>query len=353
MPCRLPCRLGSVRLYWPHTCHDGCMRGRTLRAGNCGFFPSWKEAPELLVATYRGWMADRAPRLGASLAFYTLLSMAPMIIVVVAIAGAAFGHAAAQGQLIWQIQSLVGWQGAIVIQGLLKSTQTPASGWIPTAIGLIALFFGASAVVNELRDALNTIWHVPTVEVSYWKSALDILKTRALSFAMVVAVGFLLMVSLLVNASLSALGAYFGDLLPIPAWAIQIAYTVLSFIVVAFLFALVFKLLPQVKLEWGDVIAGASGTSVLFTLGKVVIGFYLGRTGLASTYGAAGSLVIVLLWVYYSAQIFFFGAEFTCVYTHRYGSLFRKDLELNPEPGNTAVELIVPESFEEKKRALA
>ncbi len=319
---------------------------------------------DLLVSTYRGWMDDRAPRLGAALAFYTLLSMAPMIVVVVAIAGAVFGHAAAQGQLIWQIQSLVGWQGAVVIQSLLKSTQTPASGWLPTLIGLVALFFGASAVVNELRDALNTIWRVPTRETSYWRSALDILKSRALSFAMVVGVGFLLMVSLLVNASLSAVGAYFGDLLPVPAWVIQIIYAILSFLVVGFLFALVFKLLPDVTLTWNDVIAGAAGTSILFTLGKFVIGLYLGRTGLASTYGAAGSLVIVLLWVYYSAQIFFFGAEFTRVYTLRYGSVFRRDLELNPVPAksnlelnpstaNPNVELIIPESFEEKKRALA
>jgi membrane protein len=215
----------------------------------------------------------------------------------------------------------------------------------------VALFFGASAVVVELRDALNTIWRVPEPSITYWASALQILKSRALSFAMVVGVGFLLMVSLLVNAWLAAMDAYFGSLLPTPAWILQVAYSLASFVVIGFLFALVYKLLPDVTIQWSDVAVGAAGTSLLFTLGKFAIGVYLGRAGFASTYGAAGSLVIVLLWVYYSAQIFFFGAEFTCVYTHLYGSMFRKNLEVRQSAPE--VRGAVPESFEDKKRILA
>lgn len=321
----------------------------------------------MLVATYRGWIADRAPRLGASLAFYTLLSLAPMIIVVIAIAGAAFGRSAAEGRLIWEIQDLVGYQGAVAIQGLLQSAQQPRHGWLPTTIGLIALFFGATAVVNELRDALNTIWHVPVRDISYWETVVETLKIRAFSFAMVVGVGFLLTVSLIVNAWLSAMGAYFGGFLPIPAWVLQCVDSAISFAVIGFLFAVLYKLLPDALVQWSDVVLGAAATSFLFTLGKFGIGLYLGRAGLASTYGAAGSLVIVLVWVYYSAQIFFFGAEFTCVYTQRYGSVFRANLALQPQKPEALVvlsdaeapldkkgaELIVPESFEERKKQTA
>jgi membrane protein len=310
-------------------------------------------------------MADRAPRLGASLAFYTLLSLAPIVIVVIAIASIAFGQKAAQGRLIWEIQDLVGLQGAVAIQNLLKSAQGPKSGSLATLIGVVALFFGASAVVNELRDALNTIWHVPErAAESNWMSLLQMLKTRALSFAMVVGVGFLLLVSLLVNACLAAMGEYFGGLLPMPAWLLQLAYSLFSFAVISLLFGMLYKILPDVKLEWSDVIVGAAATSVLFTVGKLLIGIYLGRASLASTYGAAGSLVIVLVWVYYSAQIFFFGAEFTCTYTHRHGSVFRRNLKLRPETPDKHIvsheaeqaqprqpEIIVPESFAEAKRS--
>lgn len=317
----------------------------------------------LLTETWNGWIADRAPRLGASLAFYTLLSMAPMIIVIVAIASLAFGEQAARGRLVWQIQDLVGHQGALVIQNLLKSTRTQQAGWIPSIIGLVALFFGASAAATELRDALNTIWHVPVKSTaSKWESLLDMLKNRAFSFAMVMAVGFLLLVSLVLNSWVLAMGALVGVRLPIPDWLMQSAYASASFLVITFLFAMLYKFVPDVRLEWRDVLVGAAATSVLFTLGKFAIGFYLRQSGSASTYGAAGSLAALLLWVYYSAQVFFFGAEFTCVYTHRHGSIFRHKLELyqpKPErhvmlPGESEpprqVELFVPEVFEEKRK---
>lgn len=277
-------------------------------------------------------MEDRAPRLGASLAFYTLLSMAPIVIVVIAIAGLAFGEQAAEGRLLWQIQDLVGWQGALAIQGLLKSARAAGGGTVATILSLITLFFGATAVVNELRDALNTIWHTPPRESSSnWRSLLAIVKDRVFSFAMVVAIGFLLMVSLVINAWLAAAGKFFSTLLPTPEWALHALDGLITFLVIGLLFAILFKVMPDVRLLWSDVGIGAAVTSLLFSIGKLLIGLYLGKTSFGNTYGAAGSLVIVLVWVYYSAQIFFLGAEFTCVYANKYGSLFRRRLALHPD----------------------
>lgn len=288
-----------------------------------------REIPALVKSTYSGWIQDKAPRLGASLAFYTLLSMAPMMIVVIAIAGLAFGEKAAKGRLVWEIQSLVGWQGAVVIQSLLSSARGWGRGMVASAVGLGTLFFGATAVVNELRDALNTIWHAPPKpEQGYFRSFIGILKDRFLSFVVVVAGGFLLMMLLIVSASLRAFGPYLSELLPVHSWAPRVFYSIASFLLMAILFAVLFKLLPDIRVEWSDVLIGAVFTSVLFNVGKYLIGLYLGNTTVGNGYGAAGSLVIVLVWVYYSAQVFFFGAEFTAAYTRRYGSIFRRTLEL-------------------------
>ncbi len=275
----------------------------------------------MLENTFNGWSADRAPRLGASLAFYTLLSVAPMLLVVVAIAGFVFGREAAEGRLVWQIQGFVGRQGATVIQGLLKGAWGPKSGMIATVTGVVGLFFGATALVTELRDALNTIWHVPPPpSASNWESFIRMMKRRAFSFIIVIGVGLLLMLSLLLNTGLAAVGAYLAGMLPMAEWVLQTTSALVSFAVVVFLFSLLYRVLPDVDLTWGDVLVGAVGTSILFTLGKTLIAFYLGKAVLSSTYGAAGSLVLLLLWVYYSAQVFFFGAEFTCVYAHRHGT---------------------------------
>jgi membrane protein len=328
--------------------------------------PTWKEFIALGYAAYEGWFADRAPRLGASLAFYTLLSLAPIVIVVVAVAGFAFGERAAEGRLVYEIQDLIGHEVAVAVQGLLATARSAETMTFATLAGLIALFFGATAVLIELRDALNTIWKVqPDENAGRWSFITDTIKERAFSFALVVGIGFLLMVSLVVNAWLAAMGTYFGGLLSVPEWLLQLAYAAISFSVISFLFAVIYKVLPAVRLEWGDVLIGAAVTSLLFTIGRVLIGLYLGKTTLISTYGAAGSLVVVLIWVYYSAQIFFFGAEFTRAYTERHGSVFRRQLEVEPErpdnrvvlpePGPAKEEpvLVVPESFEERKRRIA
>ena len=277
------------------------------------------------------WIDDRAPRLGASLAFYTLLSLAPLLIVVVAVAAVLYGQKAAQGQLVWEIQGLVGADGAKTIQGLIQSAYKPESGIVATILGILTLIFGASTVVVELRDALNTIWRVPSPAASSgFQSILRFMKERFYSFGLILGVGFLLMVSLILNAGIAAVGSYFGSMLPTSEALLHITVFLISFLVVTFLFAAIYKFLPDVDLKWSDVIVGASFTSLLFTIGKQLIGIYLGKASFGSTYGAAGSLVVVLMWVYYSAQLFFLGAEFTKVYTEKFGSQFAAKLQDSP-----------------------
>jgi membrane protein len=258
--------------------------------------------------------------LGASLAFYTILSLAPLSIVVIAVASLIFGRAAAEGQIVWQIRDLVGREGAEVIRQMMEGARKPAQGILATTLGLLTLFLGATAVVAELRDALNTVWEIPIRESPWRRSVVRILKERVLSFVMVLGVGFLLLVSLIVNVWLAAAGAFFSGLLPMPESVLQALTSVVSLVVIAALFALIYKFMPDVDLGWREVAAGATLTSLLFSLGKLVIGLYLGKTGLGSTYGAAGSLVVLLVWVYYSAQVFLLGAEFTQVFARRYGS---------------------------------
>lgn len=294
----------------------------------------------LLKQTVNAWIDDNAPRLGASLAFYTLLSLAPLLIIVVAVAALVFGQKAAQGQLIWEIQDLVGKEGAQAIQGLIQSAYKPGAGAMATILGLLTLIFGASAVMAELRDALNIIWHVPApAAFSSLRSFVRLAEERFYMFGLVLGVGFLLLVSLALNAAISALGTLFGSQLPVSESALRLVIFVSSFLVATFLFAAIYKFLPDTRLKWSDVIVGACFTSLLFTIGKQLIGIYLGRASFGSTYGAAGSLVIVLVWVYYSAQLFFLGAEFTKVYTEMFGS--RLDARLaatTPRPENAIID---------------
>jgi Predicted membrane protein len=293
------------------------------------------------------WSNDNVPRLGASLAFYTLLSLAPLLVVVVAIAALVYGKQAAQGQLFWQIRGMMGEEGARTIQGLLQSAYKPATSAVATVLGVLTLALGASSVVVELRAALNTIWHVPAdSSASGFSGLVSMAKERFYSIAMILGVGFLLLVSLILNACIAAVGKFFGGFLPARESALQGATAIISFLVITGLFAAIYKFIPAVRLKWSDVIVGASFTALLFTVGKHLIGLYLGKASFGSTYGAAGSLVVVLVWVYYSSQLFFLGAEFTKVYTKRFGSHFAATL--HPTPPKPEAVLIQPGSPSER-----
>ena len=273
---------------------------------------------ETLTALFKqagaAWLDDDAPTLGAALAFYTLFSLAPVLIVAVSVAGFAFGEKAAQGEIVRQFQGLMGMQGASAIEAILQSTNRPGLGVLATALGLVAILVGASGAFNELQDALNIIWKVNSTK-SFWRVAL---RHRFFSLGLVVATGFLLLTSLVITACLSAAERFVGTLLPISLIVLESMNFVFSFIVITLLFALIFKLIPDTTIRWRNVWMGAAITSLLFTVGKVLIGFYLGHSALTSAYGAAASLVVFLIWIYYSAQILLFGAEITHVYALKY-----------------------------------
>ena len=278
----------------------------------------WCDLKVLFSDTLNEWYRHKAPRLGASLAFYTLLSLAPLLVVIVALAGMVYGEEAARGQIVAQLSGLMGTTGATAIEEVIKQARQPTAGLFATLAGLITLFFGATAVVAELRDALNTIYEIPSPDVTGLKTLIMFVRERFFSFAMVLGVGFILLVSLAINAWLAAMGTWFSGWLP--ALVLQFISTLVSWVIITVLFAAIYKVLPDITIEWRDVLLGAAVTSLLFNLGKFAIGLYLGSSTVASAYGAAGSLVILLIWVYYSAQIFFLGAEFTHVFSNRYGS---------------------------------
>jgi membrane protein len=273
----------------------------------------------LFKAAYDGWQKDKAPRLGAALSYYSIFSMAPLLIISIAMAGLFFGKEAVQGKLLHQIRTLVGSSGAEAIQSMLASAHKPSSGIVATIVGIVALILGASGAFGELQDALNTIWgKEPDAKGGFWLA----IRTRLTSFALVVSIGFLLLITLVISTVLGAMGEALQGIVPNTAYTflLQGVNLVISFGVVMLLFAMIFKILPDVKIEWRDVWTGAAVTSFLFTIGKYLIGKYLGSAGITSAYGAAGSLVVILLWVYYSAQILFYGAEFTKAYAQRHGS---------------------------------
>lgn len=272
----------------------------------------------LLKDSISEWLEDRAPRLSAALAYYTVFSLAPLLIIVIAIAGLVFGQEAVQGQIVEQIGHMVGKGSAKEIQTMIQSAHNPTSGVIGTVVGIVVLLFGATGVFGELQDSLNTVWDVsPKAGGGIW----GMIKDRFLSFTMVLGIGFLLLVSLVLSAGLAALGNYLGSLLPGSGYILQALYFLVSFGLITLLFATMYKVLPDVEIAWGDVWIGAIMTSLLFTIGKFLIGFYIGQTDVGSAYGAAGSIVVLLVWIYYSALILFFGAEFTQVYANKYGSL--------------------------------
>jgi membrane protein len=262
------------------------------------------------------WNDDKVPRLGASLAFYTLLSSAPLLLVVVAVAALAYGQQAARGQLVWEIRDLVGFDTAKAIQEMVQNAYKPASGLIATVLGIATAVVGSTSVVVELRDALNTIWHVPPApNTSRISSLVQVVKERFYSFGLVLGGGILLLLSLALNTWAAATEKFLGAILPASPLMLQVVTFAVSFILIALIFGAIYKFLPDVTLCWRDVIVGAFVTAFFFEIGKQLIGLYLGRSTFSSAYGAAGSLVVLLVWVYYSAQVFFLGAEFTKAFT--------------------------------------
>lgn len=278
----------------------------------------------LVKKTYSNWSDHHAPRLGASVAFYTLLSFAPLLVLTVAVIALVFDQQKAQTGLIDQARQMIGDRGADAVKSLLVNAQKPSSGLLASVIAFVTLLFGASGVFTELRDALNIIWDA---EPKNQSGFMGMVKERLFSFGMVLSVGFLLLVSLVISAGLALLGKFFGQLLPLPAFVFDLVNFAVSFAVITVLFALLFRFVPARHIPWRDVRVGAVGTALLFTIGKFLLGFYLGKASVGSAYGAAGSLVAVIVWVYYSAQIFFFGAEFTRVYSDAHASAGAREVD--------------------------
>jgi membrane protein len=265
----------------------------------------------------KSWWNDNIPHFGAAISYYTVFALAPILIVAIAIAGFAFGPDAVRGEIVGQIEGLVGHGGAVAVQSMLEGASNTSSGIFATVVGIVTLFLGATGLFLELQTALNAIWRVkprPDAGVR------DMVRQRVISFGLVIGVGFLLMVSLVVSAALAAIDKYVGRLFPAYLVLGQALNVVVSLGVVTLLFAMIYKTLPDVKLAWRDVWAGAVVTAGLFTVGKYLIGLYLGRSATASAYGAAGSIIVLLLWINYSSQIVLLGAEFTRAWVEGMGS---------------------------------
>ncbi len=271
----------------------------------------------LIKAAASSWVDDYAQSMGAALAYYTMFSIAPLLLIVISVAGLVFGVEAARGEIVGQLHGLMGQQGAEALQGLLESVNKPAEGVTATLIGAILLVIGATTVFGELQDAMDRIWRAPKRHKGgLW----SLLRARLLSFGMIMGVGFLLIVSLVVSAGLAALEKLWQPLFT--GWEIfaNVVNFMASFVFITLLFAMIYKFMPRVRVDWTDVWIGAAVTALLFTIGKFLIGLYIGKSGMTSGFGAAGSLVAVLVWVYYSAQIFLMGAEFTWAYALTFGS---------------------------------
>jgi len=272
---------------------------------------------EFLGEVYAEWAADDALSLGAALAYYTIFSMAPLLVLVIAIAGLVLGQSAAEGQLVGQIGGLVGQAGAQAIQDMVARANGPKAGLVASLVSVVTMSLGATGVFGQLQHSLNKIWEAPVPKAAGWRRQV---RRRALAFAMVLGIGFLLLVSLAVSAALALLHDVLAAHVPVLTQVLPALNLLVGFAVVSALFAVMYKVLPDVGMRWRDVWPGAAVTALLFGVGKTLIGLYLGRAGVTSVYGAAGSFVLLLLWVYYSAQILFVGAEFTEVYSRRYGS---------------------------------
>jgi membrane protein len=277
-------------------------------------FAAWFE---ILKTAAQDWLADKAPRLGAAVAFYSMLSLAPLLILSIAVVGLVFGEATAREQIVSQFRSLVGPEGARAVAAMIEHARKPGAGIVASLLGVATLLFGASGVFGELKDALNTIWEAqPKPRPGLW----GFIRDRVLSFGMVLVIGFLLLISLVISTVLAGLGSFAAGRLPAVAGVMEAVNFVVSLGVFTLLFALIFKVLPDARVAWRDVWVGAAITAVLFAVGKFALGLYLGKASVGSPYGAAGSLVVLLIWIYYSAQILFFGTEVTQVYANHFGS---------------------------------
>lgn len=273
---------------------------------------------DLIRNSITTWVDDYAPSMGAALAYYTLFSIAPLLIIAIAVAGLVFGEEAARGQIVGQIRGLIGQEGAMAVQGLPRSARAPAQGIVAIVVSVVTLVIGATTVFAELQSDLDRIWRVsaPAEENGIW----TLLRTRLLSFGLVLGVGFLLLVSLVVNAAVAAFGKWWDGYFAGWEAVLHALDFIISFAITTLLFAMIYKLMPRARIAWRDVWVGAAVTAFLFEIGKFLIGLYLGKTSVASGFGAAGSLVVLLVWVYFAAQIFLLGAEFTWVYSNDYGS---------------------------------
>jgi membrane protein len=283
--------------------------------GDYELVASTSERCRMLKETFTNWSKHNCSTFGAALAYYSIFSFGPLMLIATVIAGMAFGADAARNEITGQVRSLLGDSGGQALQALLNGANHPYQGALATIFGIGTLLFAAVSVVVQLKTALNTIWECDTAAQSGWW---PLLRSYLVSLAGVMSLGFLLLVSLILTAGLSAIGKYFGSYLPEPT--LQVVGSGVSFVVITLLFAMMFKWLPDATVDWRDVWLGAALTAALFEAGKFLIGYYVGKLALQSTYGAAASLVMLLIWVYYSAQIVLFGAEFTHVYARQHSA---------------------------------
>jgi membrane protein len=293
----------------------------------------------LIKRTFEEWSDDRASLHGAALSFYTVFSLSPLLVIVIASVGFFFGTDAVEGRIVEQIKGLVGKEGAVAIQGMIASARKQGSGALATGLALATLFIGATGVFVQLQDSLNTVWGV---KPRPGRSIIGLIQSRVLSFAVVIGIGFLLLVSLVISAALAAVASWLGHLVPVNI--LMIGNLVASFIITTLLFAMMYKLLPDVEIAWKDVMVGAAVTSILFSLGKYLVSLYLGQSAVVSSYGAAGAVVVIFLWVYYAAQIVLLGAEFTEQYANMFGSGMRASagaMPLRECPPATVVKTVI------------
>ena len=297
--------------------------------------PGWRPELRFEWALFKdagaAWNAHNAQRLGASLAYYTIFSLAPLLLIFVAIAGIVFGENAVRGEIYWQIRALAGYQGAAFVQDLLKGVNThAASGILASLLGFVMLMLGASGIFVELRDDLNYIWDIPSSDESFLGG---ILRYRMFSFGLVLGSGLLITASLAFSVAIQAAEKYTLGYIMIPVWILEAANFGATFLATTFLFGLVYAVIPERRVPWTDVAVGSIVTAIFFAIGKSLVALYLGRAGVGSLYGAAGSLVVLLVWIYYSAQIFLFGAEFTHVYSQHHGVLRSEQAAAARKPG--------------------